>query len=134
LGDGEQEDDVEQRSENDERLAPAPSAHGVVADRSNSGLDDDADDRPAQADDGQGTSDFFDRDVQLVVHPVLYEQTNGRVDRGEPQPVGRQADEMRERQMQDGTAVGVRCAGRDGCAHRSLHPRFARLTRLADRP
>jgi hypothetical protein len=89
VGDPEQEDDVEQRADDDERLAPAPPRRREVADVADRRLDDDRDDGAADRHEEQRPPDLERVDEAAELDPVLDEQADRGVDRGQTQPVGR---------------------------------------------
>ena len=125
--DAEQEHDVEQRAEHDERLPTAPPRHGVVAQRADRGLDDDADDRAGETDDRERLADIVLRDEVAEVQSIGGELADRGVDRREAQPVGRQASELAQRQQRRRAAGLGRRRDRD-VRHRA--PSAAHPTRI----
>ena len=117
-GDPEQEHEVEQRAEDDVRLAATPAADRVVADRADRRLDEDRDDADRDRDQEERPPDLeIWHGHRPEVEPVLDEQPDRAVDRGQAQPVQRDADQVAGRQLPrrppDVHALGAR---RDGHA------------------
>jgi hypothetical protein len=109
--DPEQADQVEQRADDDKRLAAAPARDGVVADRADRGLDEDPDDRDRDREQEGRPADLELADEVVELQAVLDEQADGAVDCGEAEPVERDPDEVA-----DGQRGGRAAAGRDGIA------------------
>ena len=107
VGDAQQEDDVEQRAHDDERLAPAPARDGVVADRADGRLHGDGDGGGADGHEGRGEAEADVAAKVRVGEAEADEQADRRIDRGQAQPVRGDAQEMRQWQERGGSTVDL---------------------------
>ena len=115
-GDADEEDQVQRRADHDVRLAPAPATRRVVADRAHHGLDEDGHQRPEAADDTHAGVHLLGREQQLQALRQD-DRVEGREDHRQPEPVGRQLEELGHGQRGDGPSFGPRGDARcqDGC-------------------
>ena len=105
-GDAGQEDDVEQAADEDVRLAPAPARDGVVGERGDGRLDDDRDGERDDLEEGhvRWTQRLAEHGVEARLEDDV---AQARPDDVDAQPVDRQVEQVRPRQLA-GWAAGLR--------------------------